>query len=52
MHRDMEKTGVVLPQLSVPAPVFMCSVEPYSSGDYRKLDFALQRLTKEDPSLR
>jgi len=41
-----------LPSLPTPDPVFMCSIEPYSSSQQRALDQALECLTKEDPSLR
>ncbi|XP_067935951.1 ribosome-releasing factor 2, mitochondrial-like isoform X2 [Watersipora subatra] len=47
-----EEAGISLPPLTIPDPVFMCSVEAYSNGDQKRLDEALQILVKEDPSLR
>ncbi|KAF6023625.1 GFM2 [Bugula neritina] len=43
---------VQLPTLSVPEPVFMCSIETYSSKEQRALEEALKILVREDPSLR
>ena len=42
----------VLAGLAVPDPVFFCSIEPPSMSFQKKLDHALECLTKEDPSLR
>lgn len=41
-----------LPSLTIADPVFMCSIEPYSSQDQKSLDEALSILLREDPSLR
>lgn len=50
--RKFEKSDQSLPSLTIPEPVFMCSVEPYSTRDQKKLDMALKCLIREDPSLR
>lgn len=50
--KSYERADIPLPSLTVPQPVFMCSIETYSSKDLRKLDDALKMLMKEDPSLR
>ena len=47
-----EEARITLPPLALPDPVFMCSVEPFSTRDQKKLDEALRLLVKEDPSLR
>ena len=41
----------VLGNISVPQPVFFRSIEPPSLAYQKKLDQALQNLTREDPSL-
>merc|ERR1719209_2386109 len=41
-----------LPSIEIPEPVFFCSIEPPSMGKQKDLDKALERLEKEDPSLR
>ena len=41
-----------LPSIEIPKPVFFCSIEPPSMGKQKDLDLALDRLEKEDPSLR
>ncbi len=38
--------------VSVPSPVFYCSVEPPSMRYQQRLELALERLAREDPSLR
>lgn len=50
--RKYEEADLELPSLRIPEPVFMCSIEPYSTRDQKNLDDALKRLTREDPSLR
>ncbi|ELU17203.1 hypothetical protein CAPTEDRAFT_133342 [Capitella teleta] len=47
-----EEGAPVLAGLSLPDPVFFCSVEPPSMAFKKQLDHALECLTKEDPSLR
>ena len=42
----------VLAGMKVPEPVFFCSIEPPSLAYQKKLDTALECLTREDPSLR
>ena len=42
----------VLAGLTIPDPVFFCSVEPPSMAYQKPLEHALECLTKEDPSLR
>lgn len=37
--------------LTVPDPVFFCSIEPPSMAFQKNLDFALECLLREDPSL-
>ncbi|CAG0887056.1 unnamed protein product [Cyprideis torosa] len=37
--------------LETPNPVFFCSIEPPSLSSQKDLDFALERLQREDPSL-
>ncbi|KAL5008243.1 hypothetical protein ScPMuIL_013824 [Solemya velum] len=53
---DMESLGVadtpVLAGLDVLEPVFFCSVEPPSLAYQKDLDFALECLQREDPSLK
>ena len=38
--------------MSVPEPVFFCSIEPPSLSYQKNLDLALSNLTREDPSLK
>ncbi|EFC43477.1 elongation factor G [Naegleria gruberi] len=45
------KTDPSIPQLSVPKPVFFCSIEAENSADQDALDNALSIMQKEDPSL-
>ncbi|KAL9653026.1 hypothetical protein ABK040_015541 [Willaertia magna] len=42
----------ILPKLSVPKPVFFCSIEAENSSEQDQLDNALSILQKEDSSLR
>lgn len=42
----------VLVGLTVPEPVFFCSIEPPSMAFQKNLDIALECLLREDPSLR
>ncbi|GFO04114.1 ribosome-releasing factor 2, mitochondrial [Plakobranchus ocellatus] len=42
----------VLAGMSIPDPVFFCSIEPSSISVQKQLDAALRNLQKEDPSLR
>lgn len=48
----LNNSGVVLPSLNIPAPVFMCSIEPYSNRELKALTHALNCITREDPSIR
>ena len=50
--KKFDEADIALPSLTIPEPVFMCSVEPYSTKDQKKLDVALKCLIREDPSLR
>jgi elongation factor G len=43
---------VELPGISVPEPVFFCSVEPSTAAGQKELDKALATLALDDPSLR
>ncbi len=45
-----DKEQVVLPGMQIPEPVIFQAVEAKSTGDQPKLDQALQRLMREDPS--
>lgn len=45
-----EKEKLVLGGISVPKPVFMCSIEPESPKDQKALDKALVLMQREDPS--
>lgn len=50
---DHKETDLpVLAGVRVPAPVFFCSIEPPSMAFQKQLDFALECLQKEDPSLK
>jgi len=42
----------MLAGLTIPDPVFFCSIEPPSMAFQKSLDQALECLTREDPSLR
>ena len=44
--------NVALPSIDIPEPVFFCSIEPPSMGKQKELERALERLEREDPSLR
>ena len=51
--RDGEEfEAPVLAGVEVPTPVFFCSVEPPTMALQKQLDFALECLQKEDPSLK
>lgn len=41
----------VLAGLEIPSPVFFCSVEAPSASSQKDLDYALECLQREDPSL-
>ncbi|KAI0225190.1 Ribosome-releasing factor 2, mitochondrial [Massospora cicadina] len=49
--RAKGEASLQLPRLPLPAPVFMCAVEPASNVDEPALQEALQNLVLEDPSL-
>ena len=49
-HGD-EAVSPFLSGVSVPDPVFYCSIEPPSMAYAKKLETALQNLAREDPSL-
>ncbi|CAL8100955.1 unnamed protein product [Orchesella dallaii] len=54
LEKGKDKLGVqraVLSGVSVPEPVFFCSVEPASLSQQKALDAALECLQREDPSL-
>jgi elongation factor G len=38
--------------MDIPPPVFFCTVEPETDADEKRLNFALQCLQREDPSLK
>ena len=42
----------ILAGMTIPDPVFLCSIEPSSISVQKQLDAALNNLQKEDPSLR
>lgn len=42
---------LVLAGMTIPSPVFFCSIEPPSIGFQKQLDKALEILAREDPSL-
>jgi elongation factor G len=44
--------ALVLAGLEIPDPVFFCSIEPPSLAHQKTLDYALECLVREDPSLR
>jgi elongation factor G len=46
------KESSALPDIPIPPPVFVCSIEPYSAADESPLEQALFRLHMEDPSFR
>ncbi|KAG2377402.1 hypothetical protein C9374_009313 [Naegleria lovaniensis] len=46
------KLDTAIPQLSVPKPVFFCSIEAENSAEQEALDNALSILQKEDSSLK
>ncbi|XP_041351728.1 ribosome-releasing factor 2, mitochondrial-like [Gigantopelta aegis] len=51
--RNSEELGApILAGVEVPTPVFFCSVEPPTMALQKQLDFALECLQKEDPSLK
>lgn len=45
-----EKHPIVLEAISFPDPVISMAIEPKTQDDIDKLDIALQKLTKEDPT--
>lgn len=45
-----EKNPIVLEAISFPDPVISMAIEPKTQDDIDKLDIALQKLTKEDPT--
>ncbi|MGB4206110.1 MAG: elongation factor G [Bacteroidales bacterium] len=45
-----EKHPIVLETISFPDPVISMAIEPKTQDDIDKLDIALQKLTKEDPT--
>jgi len=49
---DWTSLKMALPSIKVPDPVFFCSIEPPSLGAINDLEKALERLKREDPSLR
>lgn len=51
-NEDGDIRAPVLAGLTVPDPVFFCSIEPPSMAYKKQLDHALACLTKEDPSLK
>jgi elongation factor G len=42
---------LILAGMTIPRPVFFCSIEPPSIGFQKQLDKALEILAREDPSL-
>lgn len=46
------KKTIQLEQITIPDPVFYCSIEPDTSAYQQALDTALENMLKEDPSLR
>lgn len=48
--KKSERTYLKLPDLHIPPPVFMCSVEPHSAKDDLHLESSLEKLHLEDPS--
>ncbi len=47
-----ESKGVLLSELEVPPPVYFCTVEPNSEAEEKRLNYALECLQREDPSMR
>ena len=45
-----DKEQVVLPGMQIPDPVIFQSIEPKTTGDREKLDGAIAKFTREDPS--
>lgn len=52
LDKDQKEFEDILASMNVPDPVFFCSIEPPSQAYSKQLDYALECLTKEDPSLR
>ena len=48
-ENDTER--IALDGVSMPPPVFFCSIEPESSRDQQKLEAILHNLSREDPSV-
>ena len=47
-----EKNQVILEKMVFPEPVIELAIEPKSKADQEKMSLALQKLAKEDPSIR
>ncbi|XP_051028555.1 ribosome-releasing factor 2, mitochondrial [Acomys russatus] len=50
--KDSEAESLLLAGVEVPEPVFFCTIEPPSVAKQPDLDHALERLQREDPSLK
>lgn len=49
---SLEKTPIVLENISFPEPVISVAIEPKTTSDQEKMDEALHRLSEEDPTFR
>lgn len=52
LSENYQKDACAMTPMSVPDPVFFCTIEPASLAHQKGLDFALEQLQKEDPSLK
>lgn len=50
--RNSEAESLLLAGVEIPEPVFFCTIEPPSVAKQPDLDHALERLQREDPSLK
>ncbi len=49
---DIEEKGLMLADLDIAQPVYFCTVEPNSEAEEKRLNYALECLQREDPSLK
>ncbi|KAL1783618.1 ribosome-releasing factor 2, mitochondrial isoform X1 [Sigmodon hispidus] len=50
--QNREAESLLLAGVEIPEPVFFCTIEPPSVAKQPDLDYALERLQREDPSLK
>lgn len=52
LRDDNEEKGLMLADLDIAQPVYFCTVEPNSEAEEKRLNYALECLQREDPSLK